>query len=99
MDVEFSQNLTFAKDIINSDQIELHPDRYITTFSSHLGLHRYKRLNFGVNAASEKFQQIMEQVLEGLDGVKNISDDIIIGSADIEQHERHLRACLSRLRD
>jgi hypothetical protein len=35
-------------------QVELHPDsRYITTFSSHLGLHRYKRLNFGVNAASE----------------------------------------------
>ena len=44
-------------------QIELHPD------SSHVGLHRYKRLNFGVNAASEKFQQIIEQVLEGLDGM------------------------------
>ena len=35
-------------------QVELHPDsRYITTFSSHLGLHRYKRLNFCVNVASE----------------------------------------------
>jgi len=52
-------------------QIELHPDsRYITMFSSHLGLHRHKRLHFGLNAASEKFQQIMEQVLEGLDGVR-----------------------------
>ena len=58
-------------------QVELDPDsRYITTFSSHLGLHRYKRLNFGVNAASEKFQQIIEQVLEGLEDVRNISDII-----------------------
>ncbi len=75
-------------------QIELHPDsRYITTFSSHSGLHRCKHLNFGLKAASEKFQQIMqfEQVLEGLEGVKNISDDIVIGSADVEQYQRHLR--------
>ena len=79
-------------------QIELHPDsRYITTFSSHVGLHRYKRLNFGVNAASEKFQQIIEQVLEGLDGVRNISDDIVIGSANDRDHDKQVRACLRRL--
>lgn len=81
-------------------QIELHPDsRYITTFSTHLGLHRYKRLNFGVNAASEKFQQIIEQVLEGLEGVRNLSDDIIIASANNKLHEKHVRACLQRLMD
>jgi len=75
-------------------QVELHPDsRYITTFSSHLGLHRYKRLNFGVNAASEKFQQIIEQVLHGLGGVKNISDVIIIASRNDVEHEKHVRAC------
>ena len=79
-------------------QIELHPDsRYITTFSSHVRLHRYKRLNFGVNAASEKFQQIIEQVLEGLDGVRNISDDIVIGSANDRDHDKQVRACLKRL--
>lgn len=33
-------------------QVELHPDsRYITTFSTHIGLFRYKRLNFGINSA------------------------------------------------
>ena len=81
-------------------QIELHPDsRYITTFSTHLGLHRYKRLNFGVNAASEKFQQILESVLKGLQGVRNISDDIIIASESEELHGIHVRACLQRLSD
>ena len=80
-------------------QIELHPSsRHITTFSTHLGLHRYKRLNFGVNAASEHFQHIIEVVLEGLKGVRNISDDIIIASENISDHEKHVRACLERLR-
>lgn len=81
-------------------QIELHPDsRSITTFSTHLGLHRYKRLSFGVNAASEHFQHILEVVLDGLEGVKNISDDIIVASENDVDHEKHVRACLQRLQD
>ena len=35
-------------------QLELEPEsRNITTFSTHIGLRRYKRLMFGINAASE----------------------------------------------
>ena len=35
-------------------QLVLHPDpRHITTFSTHLGLFRYKRPSFGVNAAAD----------------------------------------------
>ena len=30
--------------------------RYVTTFSTHVGLRRYKRLNFGVTPAAEIFQ-------------------------------------------
>ena len=38
------------------NQLELTPEsRYITTFSSHLGLRRYTRLNFGVSSAAEIF--------------------------------------------
>ena len=81
-------------------QIELHPDsRYISTFSTHLGLHRYKRLNFGVNTASEKFQQIIEQVREGLEGVSNLLDDVIIASTNNKDHEKHVCACLQRIQD
>ncbi|XP_039265621.2 uncharacterized protein LOC120341213 [Styela clava] len=68
-------------------QIKLHPDsRHITTFSTHIGLYRYKRLNYGVNAASEKFQYLIEQALHGLRGVKNISDDIYISSVNEAEH-------------
>lgn len=54
-------------------QLELHPDsRYITTFSTHLGLRRYKRLGFGVSSAAEVFQNAICQALHGLCGVKNL---------------------------
>ena len=66
--------------------------RYITTFSSHPGLHRYRHLNFGLNAASEKFQQI-----RGLEGVHNRYDYIITGSKNQHEHE-HVLSCLQRLK-
>ena len=60
-------------------QLELEPEsRHITTFSIHVGLRRYKRLVFGINAASEIFQNAIEEILTGLPGCKNISDDIIV---------------------
>lgn len=33
--------------------------RYITTFSTHMGLMRYKRLNFGISSAAEIFQNVI----------------------------------------
>ena len=52
-------------------QLELDEDsRYITTFTTHRGLYRYKRLNFGTNAASEIFKHALEKHLTGLSGVK-----------------------------
>ena len=60
-------------------QLELHPDsRYITTFSTHAGLWRYKHLNFGISSASEVFQNTIQTVLQGTPGVCNISDDIFV---------------------
>ena len=39
------------------NQLELDPEsRYLTTFSTHVGLRRLRRLNFGVNCAAEIFQ-------------------------------------------
>ena len=50
-------------------QLELNPEsRYITTFTTHVGLWRYKRLMFGINAASEIFQNTLSELLSGLDG-------------------------------
>ena len=52
--------------------------RHLTTFSTHRGLRRYTRLNFGTNSAAEQFQQAIQQTLSGIPGVMNISDDIIV---------------------
>lgn len=52
-------------------QVELAPEsRHITTFSTHVGLQRYKRLMFGINSASEIFQNAVGEILTGLPGCK-----------------------------
>ena len=81
-------------------QIELDPDsREITTFVTHKGLFRYKRLIFGINAASEKFQNIISQVLQGCEGAQNISDDIVVYGANQEEHDQRLRKVMHKLNE
>jgi len=47
-------------------QVELHAEpRDITTFITHGDLFRFERLSFGVNAAPEKYQHVISQVMEG----------------------------------
>lgn len=81
-------------------QFVLDPEcRHITTFSTHVGLRRYKRLMFGVNAASEIFQNKIEELLTGLPGCKNISDDIIVFGETQESHDQNLRKVFKRLKE
>ncbi|XP_055548643.1 uncharacterized protein K02A2.6-like isoform X1 [Wyeomyia smithii] len=52
-------------------QIELAEEsRPITTFATHNGYFRYKRLTFGMSCASEVFQNVIERVLIGIVGDK-----------------------------
>ena len=79
-------------------QLELDEcSRYITTFSTHVGLHRYKRLNYGMNAVVELFQHTLQTVLQGLDGVRNLADDIIIFAKTREDHDQALSDCFKRV--
>jgi hypothetical protein len=67
---ELRHSKVFSKLDIESafHQIELSPEsREITTFLTHRGSYRYKRLLFGLNCASELFQLTMEQLLQGCD--------------------------------
>ena len=81
-------------------QLEIHPDsRHITTFSTHVGLRRYKRLSFGINAASEIFQNAIQQVLSGIHGVRNISDDIIVFGRTVQEHDNRLEQVMARLKE
>jgi len=76
-------------------QLELSPEsRFITTFSTHFGLRRCKRLRFRINAASEIFQESIKELLTGPPGSKNISDDIIVFGKEKDDHDRNLRDVL-----
>ena len=82
------------------NQFELEPSsRGITTFSSHLGLWRYKRLDFGISSAAEVFPNAIRETLSGLNGVVNMSDDILIFARDQSTHDANLRACFQRLQE
>ena len=73
--------------------------RYITTFTTHIGLWRYKRLNFGIYFASEIFQNAIWETLGGVPGVLNVSDDILVYGKSPEEHDNILKQVLSRLRE
>ena len=69
-------------------QIELDKgSRDITTFLTHHGLFRYKRLSFGVNSAPEKYQQIVRQVVSDISWVQNIAGDLIVHGKNNEEHD------------
>jgi glutaredoxin-related protein len=72
--------------------------RQVTTFTTHVGLRRYKRLNFGINSAAEVFQEAIREMLDGLDGVLNVSDDILVYGESTGVHESRLVAVLDRIK-
>ena len=71
-----------------------------------LSLHHSEDTNglpFGLSLSSDIFQRSVNQALEGLSGVLDITDDILIfgdpeQKAD-EDHDNKLRALLQRCRD
>lgn len=92
----------FSKLDLNSGyhQLELAPEsRYITTFSTHVGLRRYTRLIFGISSAAEVFQNTIQQVLQGIPGVRNFSDDILVFGTTADAHNRSLEAVFQRLHE
>ena len=81
-------------------QLELDPaSRYITTFSTHCGLRRYNRLNFGINFAAEIFQNAIQNCIQGIEGSINVSDHILIFGRYQEAHDKSLTAVFERLKE
>ena len=81
-------------------QIELaESSRYLTTFKTHVGLRRYKRLPYGASVGSEICQHVIGQVLEGCHNVRNIADDILVNGTTKEEHDRSLENVLVRLQE
>ena len=54
---------------------------------------------FGFAKAAEIYYKYIELSLEGLDGVRNISDDLIVHGSNKEEHYRHLHSVFERLHE
>ena len=54
---------------------------------------------FGITSAPEKYQHVIQQVLNDCSGTANISDDIIVYGSDTAEHDERLKNVLIRLKD
>ena len=97
---EISGAQVFSKLDLNMGfhQIELEEEsRDITTFASHQGLYRYKRLMFGITSAPEVYQHLIQDIIIDCEGTKNVSNDIIVFGDTKEAHDRNLDKVIRRL--
>ena len=80
-------------------QLELDVEsRKITNFQTDDGVYRHKRLVYGINNSFETFQKTMEQSYGKIDGVKIISDDIIIYASNEQDLLRKLELLFIKTR-
>ena len=80
------------------NQVELDEEsRYLTTFTTHVGLFRYKRLFFGLNSAAETFQNILATILRDIPLQLNQQDDILTFGRNVQEHDQILYRVLRRL--
>ena len=81
-------------------QIGLAEDlRYIGTFQTHEGLHRFKVLFFGASPATELFHDRVKAALTDLPGCTSIHDNILVWGRTPEEHKANLDACLTHLEE
>ena len=82
-------------------QLKLKEDsRDITTFATHVGLYRYKRLNFGTRSAGEIFQEtVSKEITRDKVGCIKISDDILVFGRNQKEHDQNLEKLFKRARE
>ncbi|KAL1139239.1 hypothetical protein AAG570_006225 [Ranatra chinensis] len=83
-------------------QIRMHEaDCEKTAFQFGRGKYEFTRMPFGLRNAPTTFQRLMDEFLEGLneDAIQVYMDDIIVFSRSEQEHGRHLRQLLHRLKE
>jgi hypothetical protein len=74
-------------------------DKQKTAFSCHRGLFEFNKMPFGLCNAPSIFQELMSIVLEGLGNFSTAYlDDILVYSATLDEHLKHLQIVFNRLR-
>jgi len=73
--------------------------REITSFMAAGKVYQFKRLPFGLASAPEAYQRMMMILCEGLPGVLNYFDDIVVYGSTPEEHWSNLKKMLQTLRE
>ena len=60
-------------------------------------MYRYKKLVFGLDSAAEVFQHTVQEVIAGIPGARNVSDDVICLGSNQAELDRALDTTLHRL--
>ena len=78
-------------------QVPLHPrEQYLTAFEANDKLYEFTHIPFGLKNACATFARELQNIIEGLPGVLNYFDDIIIGGDTKEQHDERLHKFLNK---
>ncbi|XP_041769576.1 uncharacterized protein K02A2.6-like [Anopheles merus] len=81
-------------------QVEIDPEyRHFLTINTHRGLYTYNRLPPGIKIAPTAFQQLMDIMLSGIQGVSVYLDDIIIGGPSEAEHDATVVEVLNRIQN
>ena len=72
--------------------------RKLFTFRTPWGLYRYVRLPSGVNCASAECNNNFRGIVEGLEGIVQIQDDVVVCGKG-KQHDERLKQLLQRLEE
>lgn len=70
---------------------------FIQAMSTHRGVFRVNRLSFSIKTAPEKFNKIIDQILQDSPKTEKYIDDIIVYGATKEECKNNLIPCLKRL--
>ena len=70
-------------------------------FLTRNGQYQFKVMPFGLNNALATFQRLMNKVLRQYIGkfVQVYLDDVIIYSNNLDEHKRHIKAVLKKIRE
>nr|XP_034195346.1 uncharacterized protein LOC117611508 [Osmia lignaria] len=83
-------------------QTPMHPeDKHKTAFSTPFGHFEFNRMPFGLKNAAATFQRLMNNVLDGLQGLELFVfiDDIVIYASSLQEHETKVNRMMAKLRE